>query len=732
MSTTFRDVVHGAAGAGAPRPDSAGREAAEPEPRGLSRRDFLKVCSTAGAGLVIGMALPFRGAGEARAAGADFEPNAWLRIAPDGEVTIQVAKSEMGQGIRTALPMLVAEDLEADWSRVRIEPALLDEKYGQQGTGGSTSVRLGWKMLREAGAAAREMLVEAAAQTWGVPGSACRAENGQVLHPASGRQLGYGELAERASRLPVPKEVTLKPRPDCRLLGRRVARLDTPGKVDGSAEFGLDVHVPGMLYAAVARCPVIGGQAASFEAAQAKAVPGVRHVVRAGSGVAVVADSTWAAFQGREALAVTWDEGANANLSSAGIRAALKELADRPAPVGRHQGDAAAALARAAKRVEAVYELPYLAHATMEPMNCVADVRADRCEVWAPTQWPSGILQAAQQITGLPASAIRVHITLLGGGFGRRAHTDFAVQALLISKAVGAPVQVVWSREDDIQHDLFRPVSTHRLEGGLDAAGRVVAWSHRIAAPSISYQMDPNSLNAGVDPDVIESSEHAYDIPDLQLEFALSKIDVPVWYWRSVYNTQTAFANECFVDELAHAAGADPFEFRRRMLAKAPRVKGALELAAQQAGWGQPLPPGHGRGIAVHSCFGSHVAEVVEASVDAGKVRVHRVVCAVDCGWIVHPDIIETQMQSGVTYGLSAALRGEITLDRGRVQQSNFQDYEVLSLSETPAAEVHIVPSQEAPGGVGEPGLPPAAPALANAIFAATGKRVRSLPVRLG
>ncbi|MBI5838253.1 MAG: xanthine dehydrogenase family protein molybdopterin-binding subunit [Candidatus Eisenbacteria bacterium] len=696
-----------------------------------TRRDFLKVVTVAGAGLVVGTYLPWRGAHEVYAADGSFEPNAWLRVAPDGIVTIVVAKSEMGQGARTALPMLVAEDLEADWTRVRIEPAPLDKRYGQQGTGGSMSVRLGWRNLRSAGAAAREMLVGAAAATWKVKPSECRAENGTVHHPASGRKLGYGELAPEAAKQPLPRDPALKAKSEFKLLGRGLHRLDTPEKLDGRAVYGIDVRRPGMRFAALARCPVFGGKAVSFDATLAKAVPGVRDVVRAGDAVAVVADTTWAAFKGREALSVTWDEGPNAELSSAGIRATLLDLAGQPGAAWKPKGDVAAALAGGAKKVEAVYEMPYLAHATMEPMNCTADVRADHCEVWAPTQWPSAILQAAIAITGLPESAIKIHITLLGGGFGRRAGWDFPTEAILVSKIVGAPVQVVWTREDDMQHDGYRPASAHRMVGALDAAGKPVAWLHRMAAPSISYQMDPNEVKNGLDEDAAESCAHSYGIPNMRIEFAHAKIPVPVGYWRSVYNSQTAVANECFMDELAHAAGADPFDFRRRLLSDAPRVKRVLELAAEKSGWGTPLPAGRGRGIAVHSCFGSHVAEVVEASVgDGGAVKVYRVVCAIDCGWIVNPDTIEAQMQGGSIYGLTAALTGEITLEKGRVQQNSFTDYEVMGIAEAPKFEVYIVNGPEDPGGVGEPGLPPAAPALLNAIFAATGKRVRRLPVR--
>jgi isoquinoline 1-oxidoreductase beta subunit len=699
--------------------------------RAIGRREFLKLFGVAGTGLVIGIRL---GAGEALAAestAAGFAPNAFLRIDANGSVTIWVTRSELGQGPRTALPMLVAEELEADWRRVRIEPAILDRKYGNQGTGGSMSVRESWIPLRKAGAAAREMLIAAAAAAWAVPPSACHARAGEVIHAKSGRRLAYGALVKRAARLPVPADPPLKEPKDFRILGTPVARLDTPSKVDGSARFGLDMKVPGMLFAAVARSPVFGGSPASVDDTRARQVPGVRDVVRFGTRVAVVADGTWAAFEGLRALQVTWDEGANASLDGAGIRRTLEEAAQRKGAVARNDGDAEAGIGRAASKLEADYEVPFAAHAPMEPMNCVADVRGDRCEVWAPTQFPSIVRGAVAGQIEIPPEAVRVNITLAGGAFGRRIEPDYAVEAAAVSKRVGAPVQVVWSREDDFHHDWFRPASLHRLSAGVEG-GRVMAWTHRVVTPSIMAQRDPGAVKNGYDEGTTDAAANIpYAIPGIHVESVLVETAVPIGWWRSVYASQNAFATECFLDEVAVALERDPLELRRELLAKSPRHLGVVELAAAKANWGSPLPTGRGRGIALCESFGSYVAEVAEVSVGPnGEPRVHRVVCAVDCGLIVNPSLIAQQLEGAVAFALTAALRGPVAIEKGRVQQSNFNDYDPIRMSEMPEVEVHIVPSHESPGGIGEPGVPPLAPAVANALFAATGRRVRRLPIR--
>ncbi len=694
----------------------------------LGRRDFLKISAAAGAGLWLGVGP----ASDAEAAApAALAPSAFLSIDQKGTVTIWVAKSEMGQGIRTSLPMLVAEELEADWSKIRIEPAVADQKYGRMLTGGSTSVRTNWEPLRKVGAAAREMLVAAAASRWGVDRKICRAETGAVVGP-DGRRLPYGELVAAAARLPVPKDPPLKDPEDFRLLGKPVHRLDTPDKVTGRAVFGIDVQVPGMLFATVARCPVYGGKVKSFDPSKARAVRGVRGVHQVPSGVAVVADSTWAAIQGREALAVVWDEGPAASLDSAAIRASFERALDKPQGVARKEGAGSAALAGASRKVEALYELPFLAHATMEPMNCTADVRGDRATLWSPNQHPQWHQESVGKALGIAPEKVTVHTTLLGGGFGRRAMVDFSVEAALVSKAAGAPVKVTWTRDDDMGHDFYRPASLHRLGAGLDAQGRLLAWTHRVVAPSIGQQIFGRPFRPDTQrPDIVEGAwDVPYAVPAIEVDYAVAEVSVPVGWWRSVYASQTAFANECFLDEIAASAGRDPFELRRELLERHPRLRRALELAAEKGGWGRPLAPGRGRGIACHSSFGSHVAEVAEVSAQGGRLRVHRVLAAVDCGRVVNPDTVAAQIEGAIVYGLSAALKGEITIERGRAKQTTFGEYPLLRLDEMPAVEVHVVPGAQAPGGIGEPGVPPVAPAVANAWFAASGQRLRRLPMR--
>jgi len=682
----------------------------------INRREFLETGVAAGASLLIGFHLPAFDRGAAK----PFKPNAWIEIRPDGVVTIWTGRSEMGQGVKTAMPMIVAEELEADWTRVQVTQADADPAYGDQFTVGSRSVRSGFEPLRQAGAAAREMLVGAAALTWKVPREACRARNGMVEHVATGRRLGYGDLAALAATLPVPADPPLKPSSEFRILGTRVPRVDTPDKVDGAAVFGLDVRVPGMVYATVARCPVFGGRVKSFDPAPALAVPGVQRVVQISSGVAVVADRTWAAFAGKKALKIEWDEGKVAQWSSDGIWRAFAAAAARSGEVVRTVGDVDAGFKGAARTVEATYQAPYLAHACMEPMNCTAQVRGNRCEVWAPTQNPQGIERAAAKLTGLPVEAITVHVTYLGGGFGRRGGPmDYATEAVELAKQIAAPVQVVWTREDDIQNAVYRPATYNVLRGGLDGRGAPVAWSHRLVGPEGGSFL----LTRGAD-------ELIYPVPDFRLERVIEDPGVPVAPWRGVGPSQNGWVVESFVDELAHAAGKDPYAYRRELVAGHPRLVQVLDLAAERAGWNSAPPAGRARGIALWQFGDTFLAQVAEVSVAGdGAVRVHRVVCAMDCGVVVNPAGVEAQVQSAIIYGLTAALYGEITLDRGRVTQSNFTDYRMLGLAECPELEVHLVRSDAAPGGVGEAGLPPIAPAVCNAIFAGTGKRIRKLPI---
>lgn len=706
----------------------------------ISRRGFLKISAAMGGGLLVGFQLPgcepkTKTASESKVP-ARFKPNAWLRIASDDTVTVMVGSSEMGQGVMTAIPMLVAEELEADWSKVRAQQAPADLAYtnpliGQQLTGGSTTVRAFWTPVREAGAAARELLISAAAQTWGVKEDRCRAENGVVLHRDSDRRLSYGALADKAATLPVPKAVFLKDPKEFRLLGKSMARLDTPAKVNGSARFGQDVRLEGMLVATVARCPVFGGNVVSFDAGAAKAVPGVRHVVQIDAGVAVVADGFWPAKLGRDLLKVEWNEGALADLDSASIRARFVTAAAKEGVTARNEGDAVKALKADAKRIEAVYEVPYLAHACMEPMNCTAHVRKDGCDIWVPTQAQAGVQKTAARITGLPAESIRVHTTFLGGGFGRRSEQDFVAEAVQVSKAVGSAVQVMWTREDDTRHDYYRPATYNRLAASLGKDGLPRAWTHHIVGPSIMTRVFPGSVKEGIDPTSVEGAANLpYAIPNIRVTYTLDDPGVPVGFWRSVGSSQNAFITECFLDELAARAHIDPYQYRRKLLAGHARHLGVLDLAADKAGWTRPLPKDRYRGIALAESFGGFVAQVAEISFVQGALRVHRVVCAVDCGMVVNPDTVEAQMQSAIVYGLTAALKGEITIRKGRVEQGNFNDYPLLRLQEMPLIEVHRVPSTEPPGGVGEPGTPPIAPAVANAVFAATGKPVRRLPIR--
>jgi len=690
----------------------------------LDRRDFVKLGAVAGTGLLLGVHVPGRPRGEAP---ISFAPNVFLRIDPNGDVTIWVARSDMGQGVRTALPMIIAEELDADWSRVRVVQAdAHPDKYGRMMTVGSTSVRGGaWLPLRQAGATAREMLVAAAAARWSVPPSELTTDNGRVTHSGSGRSASYGELTEAAAAQPVPEQPKLKDPSQFKLIGTRKALLDTRDKVTGKAIYGTDVRVPGLLYATVVHPRVFGGKVASFDATAAKAVAGVRDVVEISQGVAVVAESTWAALSGARALRITWDDGVFA-MSSTDIFAAFARLADGQAIEARNVGDATAALARSPKRVQATYEAPYLAHATMEPMNCTADVRRDRCEIWVPTQNPQGTQSVAAGLTGLPAAAVTVHVTHLGCGWGRRSRTDFVEDAVETSMKVGAPVQVLWTREEDMQHDFYRPAAYLRLEGGVDATGRVTALQARVVAQGIS------GGRGGVDgPAVAGIADLQYGIPNVRIEYARAELRVPVGYWRSVGPSQNTFVLESFIDEMAHAARRDPFEFRREMLADNPRLRHVLDVAAEQSGWGKPLPAGRARGIAVVEDKGGLVAEVAEVSVENGRVRVHKVTCAADCGQIIHPGIVEAQLSGSIVAGLTAALYGEITIEKGRAKQGNFNDYRMLRMSEMPAISVHVVKNHEEPGGVGEPGVPPIAPAIANAIFALTGTRVRRLPIRL-
>jgi isoquinoline 1-oxidoreductase beta subunit len=720
----------------------------------VSRRDFLATSAAAGgAALVVGFDFAAPSAQAPAPGVAPPSPfSAWVRVARDGGVTLVLAKSEMGQGVFTALPMILAEELDVDWARVRVEQAPTNPAVYDHGTGGSQSVRTSWLPLRRAGAAARQMLVTAAATRWNLSPASCTVEAGVVRGPG-GQSAAYGELVEAAARLPVPDVATLvlKDPSRFRIVGTSKPRLDIPAKVDGSARFAIDVRVPGMLYAVIARCPTVGGRVARFDADKARGLPGVRHVVeipavRAGvfttGGVAVVADSTWAAMQGRDALAITWDHGPHAGDSSASLRAQFAQLIEKGGAVVRNDGDARAVLAAASRKVEAEYDVPFEAHAPMEPLNATVHVRADGAEAWVGSQgpqWPQGEIA---KVAGVPPEKVVVHNMMLGGGFGRRYHADYVVEAAQVSKSVGAPVQVVWTREDDIRHDFFRPASLHRLAASLDERGFPAAWVHRMASTSSNALWGEPGKTKLEESEVGGAVNPPYALPAIRFEYANAPTGVPVMWWRSVEHSGNAFVVESFIDELAHAAKQDPFEYRRALLAHGTAVKfpaqaedaidtrrllATLELAARKAGWGTPLPAGRGRGIACHYCFNSYAAQVAEVSVQDGRVRVHRIVCAVDVGQVVHPDGVQAQVEGAVAYALSA-VKGAITFRDGQSEQSNFNDFEVIRLDEMPAVEVHAVPSTAAPTGIGEPGLPPCAPAVANAVFALTGKRLRRMP----
>jgi isoquinoline 1-oxidoreductase subunit beta len=700
----------------------------------LSRRQFLSVGAAAGAGLVIGFYLP-HGSHEVR---DTFAPNAYLKIAPNGKITVVVARSEMGQGVRTSLPMILAEELEADWQQVTMEQAGASTLYGDQTTGGSASVRTTWDPMRKAGAAAREMLISAAALQWGVPRSSCKAQNSAIIHSDSNRRLTYGQLASKAAGLPIPTDPPLKQAKDYQIVGKPIPRLDVSAKVDGKAEYGIDFRLAGMKYAVLARCPVVGGKVANVDDKDAKKIAGVRYVGKVGdSAVAVVADSVWSAMEGRRSLNVQWDEGPNTSLNSAAIYDSLKKAAAGKAAILYSVGDVSKVQGR---RIEATYQLPFMAHAPMEPGNCAAQFRGSSCELWAPTQVPQDVRDSVAQALAISPDQVKVNVTLMGGGFGRRLEHDYGVEAALVSKAVNTPVKVIWTREDDMRNSTYRPASYHQLSAVLDGAGWPIAFSHRIVSPSISGQKGTPG-DGGIDPDLKDEAGLVYSMPNVLLEYVDLQTPVPLGWMRSVYALQAGFASESFIDELANAARKDPLEYRLQLLGKdediryfdtiwrTSRMRGVLQLAADKAGWGKPLPSGHYHGIACFACFSSYVAEVVEISMDNNQPRLHRVVAAIDCGQVVNPNILEQQIQGGVVYALTNALRAQITIDKGRVVQGNFDDYAAVRMNEAPVVEAYVVPSSEAPTGAGEPPVPPLAPALCNAMYVATKKRIRSLPL---
>ncbi len=721
----------------------------------VSRRSFIKLGAVTGTALVVGFRLEAQEPAPERPTPSPFD--AWVKLAKDGSVTLIVGKSEMGQGVFTALPMILAEELDVDWAKVKIEQAPTNAAWYNHGTGGSSSIRTSYTPLRQAGAAARAMLVKAAAEQWKLDAATLTTESGNVLGPG-GRKLAYAALVEAASKLPVPdhKTVALKDPAKFKVVGKPVPRNDIPPKTNGTAIFGLDVRLPGMVYAVVARPPVYGGSVKKYDATKAKAVKGVKQIVElpkvdtdgafTRGGIAVVGDSTYAAIQGRDALEIDWEGGPNAAISNDSLRRDFEALIAKGGMEVRNDGDSAKAIASGAKKLDAVYEVPFQVHAPMEPLNATAHVKAGGAEVWMGCQgpqWPQGLIAG---VLGFKPEQVTVHTTLLGGGFGRRYAADFGLEAAQVSKAVGAPVQVLWTREDDTRHGFYRPFSVHHMAAALDDKGAPTAWTHRMASTSIASFWEPPDKVKHEDSEIGGAVNLPYAIPNMRMEYSHVPRGFPTMWWRSVEHSGNAFVVESFLDELATAAKLDPLALRLKLLAeprqvKHPpqgegspldtrRLKGVLELAAAKAGWGKPLPAGRFHGIAGHYSFESYAAQVAEVSVTKGKVRVHKVVCAVDCGRVINPDGVAQQMESCIVYGLTATLKSALTVKDGAIEQSNFHDYEMLRMDEAPAVEVYMVPSDAPPTGTGEPGLPPTAPAVANAIFAATGKRVRRLPIK--
>jgi isoquinoline 1-oxidoreductase beta subunit len=710
-------------------------------PFSLDRRTFLKAGVAAGGGLVINVALPLalRPALAQVETKPAFAPNAFIRIDPQNVVTLIMPMVEMGQGIYTAMAMLLAEELEVGLEHVRLEHAPPDDAlyansiFQSQTTGDSASIRAFWVPLRQAGAVARTLLIEAAARRWGVDTNTCRAQRGAVVHAASSRRLAYGELVDAAAALPVPARdsVVLKRPEEFTLIGTPVKRLEGPDKVDGRTEFGIDVRLPALKVAAIAISPVLGGRPRSVNEAAARAVRGVRQIVTIDEAVAVVADHMWAAKKGLKAAAIQWDDGPNAGVDSAGIIRQLQEASKQPGVVARNEGDVEKALAGAAQRLDAIYQLPLLAHAAMEPMNCTVHFSKDACDIWVGTQVPTRTQAAVAEMTGLPKEAVKIHNHFLGGGFGRRLEHDGTLLAVKIARHVSGPVKIVWSREEDIRHDLYRPYYYDRISAGLDTNGAPVAWTHRVSGSSIFARWLPQAFQNGLDVDAVQAAaDNPYTFPNIRVDYV--RVEPPAiqtTWWRGIGATHNVFVVESFIDELAHATKKDPLTYRKALIAN-PRALGVLTLAAEKAGWGRPLPARWGRGISVQFAFGSYLSQVAEVEVASdGSIKVHRIVCAADCGIVINPDTIAAQVEGGTLFGLTAALYGVITLRNGRVEQSNFHDYRPMRMNEAPVIETHLVKSAESPGGFGEAPTAAVAPAMTNAIFAVTGTRIRTLPI---
>ncbi|MBS4032836.1 MAG: xanthine dehydrogenase family protein molybdopterin-binding subunit [Ignavibacterium sp.] len=700
-----------------------------------SRRDFIKVCSLSAGGLFLAAYVPIGCADSNQNGNLDpniLSPSAYLKIDSKGVVTVIVHRTEMGQGVQTALPMIVAEELQVNWEEIRIEQADADEKYGSQTTGGSWSIRLSFDPFRVAGATAREMIITAAAAKWGLSVSDCYAENGFVISKINGNKFSYGELVTDAAKLPVPQNVKLKDPKDYKIIGQRVKRLDTPAKLYGTAKFGIDIFVPGMVYAAVKRSPTFEGKIKSFDRSKAKTVNGVLDVVQIKSGVAVVADSTWNSFEGKNAVDVQWDLGPHTNVNNESIRNSLMEKIETSGTEVEKIGNPDSVIEDTLTSIDAVYEMPFLAHAPMEPVNCVADVKQNKAEIWAPTQNPQGLQRAIANLLGFKNEDVIVHVTLLGGGFGRKSHSDFGLEAAEISRAIGKPVKLLWTREDDMKHGQFRPASMHKLTGAVDKNGKAVLFSHHVIMPSIRAQLSGNAPKDPGDFDIVDGTRNLpYSIPNIKISATNVFTPVPLWYWRAVYNSQNPFVVESFIDELAAVAKKDPIDFRLEMMDQESRLTNVLKLVQEKSGWNRKLPEGSGRGVAVAACYGSFSAQVAEVTVKNNRIKLDRFVCAIDCGIVINPDTVEAQMEGAIVFAITAALKGEIIIRNGGVASSNYDDYPIMDYSEMPTVETYIVQNDLPVGGVGEVGIAASTPAFINAIFNATGKRIRKLPVKL-